>query len=334
MSFQTILKVDLMRALRFSSLGDLGSLKLMDLPEPEAAAGEALIQVHAAGLNPSDVKNVLGRFPYTTLPRTPGRDFAGTVVAGPSEWVGRDVWGTAPDVGFTRDGSHADFMTLPTAALVEKPKGLSFAQAASCGVPYITAWDALERSGVAAGTRVVVIGAGGSVGGAALAMAKARGADAIAAVRKPQQADLLAREGFRTMLLESEVAFEQAMREAFPGGAEAVFDTTGFWLPAAIKVLAPFGRIAVIAAPVDGHVRVPVLDLYRKGGSIAGVNSLLHNVAATSRIIARITTEFESGRLAPPKQPAENAFDAAIASYEAVNAGATDKIVFKMTGNS
>ena len=322
-----------MRALRFDRVGDLASLELVDVPEPAPAAGEALVKVHAAGLNPSDVKNVLGRFPYTTLPRTPGRDFAGTVIAGPSDWVGKEVWGTARDLGFTRDGSHADYMTLPASALVAKPKGLSFAQAASCGVPYITAWDALDRSGVGAGTRIVVIGAGGSVGGAAIAMAKARGADVIAAVRKPQQADLLAREGFRTLLLDSEAAFEQAVREPFASGAEVVFDTTGFWLPAAIKALAPLGRIAVIAAPVDGHVRVPVLDLYRRGGSIVGVNSLLHDAATASRMIAQISAEFESGRLAPPNQPVETEFDAAIASYVAVDRGATDKIVFKMTGD-
>ena len=68
-----------MNALQFSATGDLAALRLVDIPTPVPAAGDVLVQIKAAGLNPSDVKNVLGRFPYTTLPRIPGRDFAGVI---------------------------------------------------------------------------------------------------------------------------------------------------------------------------------------------------------------------------------------------------------------
>jgi len=119
-----------------------------------------LVQIKAAGLNPSDVKNVLGRFPYTTLPRIPGRDFAGIVVEGPQALIGQEVWGTGRELGFFADGSHAQFVKLPANGVAKKPTHLSFAQAASLGVPYTTAWDALERSGVTAETRLLVIGAG------------------------------------------------------------------------------------------------------------------------------------------------------------------------------
>lgn len=319
-----------MRALRFASTGNLASLKLLDLPEPVAAAGESLVKVHAAGLNPSDVKNVLGRFPYTTVPRTPGRDFAGTVVAGPGEWVGRHVWGTGREFGFTHDGTHADYIAVPTSALVEKPGCLSFAEAAACGVPYVTAWDALQRSGVGKGTRVVVIGAGGAVGSAAIGLAQALGADVAAAVRRAQQADELGRQGFRTIVMDREAAFEHAVREMFAGGADVVFDTTGFWLSGAIKVLAPYGRVAIIAAPADGHDRVPVLELYRKAGAIIGVNSLLHDAIDASRMIAEIGDAFQSGRIPPPVSPTATPFVKAIASYDAVNEGFAGKIVFMM----
>lgn len=319
-----------MRTLQFDRTGTLASLKLLDLPEPVPAAGESLVRVHAAGLNPSDVKNVLGRFPYTTLPRTPGRDFAGTVAAGPDDWIGRAVWGTGREFGFTRDGSHADYIAVPTSALVEKPECLSFAEAAACGVPYVTAWDALQRSGVGQDTRIVVIGAGGAVGAAAIALAKALGAKVVAAVRRSQQADQLARAGYRTVLMESEDTFERSVRELFPDGADVIFDTTGFWLPGAIKALASCGRVAIIAAPADGHDRVPVLDLYRKAGMIIGVNSLLHDATAASRMIAQIGDAFQSGRIAPPPPPMATPFDEAIASYEAVNEGFAGKIVFTM----
>lgn len=141
-----------MKALQFDRTGDLAALELVDMPDPLPAADEVRVEIRAAGLNPSDVKNVLGRFPYTTLPRVPGRDFAGVVVEGPKALLGQAVWGTGREPGFFRDGSHAQFLTLPAAGVALKPESLSFAQAASCGVPYSTAWDALQRSQVKAGT--------------------------------------------------------------------------------------------------------------------------------------------------------------------------------------
>src|SRR6201985_3471044 len=66
--------------------------------------GEVLVEVRAAAVNPSDVKAALGLMPYAVFPRTPGRDFAGIVLDGPSEWIGRDVVGASGDLGSRRDG--------------------------------------------------------------------------------------------------------------------------------------------------------------------------------------------------------------------------------------
>lgn len=90
-----------MNALQFTDTGDLAHLRLVEVPMPVPSAGEVLVKVNAAGLNPSDVKNVLGRFPYTTMPRIPGRDFAGVVVEGPQALLGQEVWGTGRDLGFS-----------------------------------------------------------------------------------------------------------------------------------------------------------------------------------------------------------------------------------------
>ena len=241
-----------MNALQFSATGDLAALSFVEVTKPLPAAGEVLVQVKAAGLNPSDVKNVLGRFPYTTLPRIPGRDFAGVVVEGPQELVGQEVWGTGRDLGFFADGSHAQYLTVSAKGVAHKPTHLSFAQAASLGVPYTTAWDALERSGVGKGTRLLVIGANGAVGSAALALAKIRGAQVLAAVRKADQVDALQAQGFDAIALGQPDALGSQVNAVFKGGADVIFDTTGFWLPAAVAGLAPFGRIAIIAAPIDG----------------------------------------------------------------------------------
>ena len=87
----------------------------------------------------------------TTMPRTPGRDFAGVVEAGPAEWIGAPVWGTCGDTGFTRDGSHAEMIAVPVASLRRKPDTLSFYQAASVGVNYMATWRGLEVAGLRAG---------------------------------------------------------------------------------------------------------------------------------------------------------------------------------------
>src|SRR6218665_1225145 len=81
----------IMQALQFDKTGSLDALELRDVAMPVLGNGDVLVKVHAAGINPSDIKNVLGRFPYTTLPRIPGRDFSGIVIGGPDEWKGKNV---------------------------------------------------------------------------------------------------------------------------------------------------------------------------------------------------------------------------------------------------
>ncbi|MGY2292762.1 quinone oxidoreductase family protein [Pseudomonas sp. SDO528_S397] len=317
-----------MKALQFSATGNLAALTCVDVATPVPAAGEVLVQVKAAGLNPSDVKNVLGRFPYTTLPRIPGRDFAGVVIEGPQEWLGQEVWGTGRDLGFFADGSHAQYLTVSAKGVAHKPSHLSFAQAASLGVPYTTAWDALERSGVREGTRLLVIGANGAVGSATLALAKILGAKVLAAVRRPEQADVLRAAGFETIVLGTPEDLGAQVNAVFKGGADVIFDTTGFWLPASVAALAAFGRIAIIAAPVDGLVQLPALALYRKGGSVVGINSLLYNCEQCAVMLEQFGRFFDNGLLPLPTGLREVALVDGVSCFEEVNAGSADKIIF------
>src|SRR5689334_7113991 len=120
-----------MRAVVIREFGDPSHLRVEDVPTPEPRVGEALVRVDAASINPSDVKNVAGAMHGTTLPRIPGRDFAGVVVVSPQDLVGREVFGTGGDIGFVRDGSHAQFILLPIAALTARPLRLSINQAGS-----------------------------------------------------------------------------------------------------------------------------------------------------------------------------------------------------------
>ena len=80
-----------MKAIQFKTFGNPEVLEYVDLPTPQADADSAVVQIKAASVNPSDVKNVSGHFEHTVLPRTPGRDFSGVVVDGPQEWLGAEV---------------------------------------------------------------------------------------------------------------------------------------------------------------------------------------------------------------------------------------------------
>ena len=310
-----------MKAAQFSRTGDLAALQLVDLPNPSPQPGEVVVEVHAAGVHPSDVKNVLGAFGQTTVPRVPGRDFAGVVIDGPDSCRGRAVWGSGGELGYTRDGSHAERIRVPLDGVALLPARLSFDRAASCGVSLVTAWLALERARLGAGDRLLVIGAAGAVGSAAVRLGRWRGAQVLAAVRRSAQARELAHQGQQALLLEAGGSLKNALREQWPYAADVVVDTTGQWLPEAVPALARGGRIAMVAAPEDGCALLPLRDMYRRDASVLGINSLLCDSRTCARILARIGIAIDAGLLQPPPSarvwPLERAADA----YAAVRDG-------------
>jgi NADPH2:quinone reductase len=317
------------KALRFDRFGSLDALRVAEVPPPMPCENEVLVRVRAAGVNPSDVKNVLGRFHETTLPRTPGRDFAGVVVSGPEEWISREVWGTGAELGFTHEGTHAEYIALPMGGLSLKPASLSFALAASCGVPYTTAWNALRRGGLVVADRKLVVVGVGSVGSAAIALGRVLGTTRIvAAVREADVTESLRASGVPIILLTDATAFASEVKAHFPGGADLVLDTTGYWVDAAVGAIAEFGRIATIAAPQDGHVNFPLLDLYRTGGVLVGINSLLYDVEACAEMLQPIMDAFDNDQIPPPNPVREASLDEGPEVYRAIDAGSSEKFVF------
>jgi NADPH:quinone reductase len=319
------------KALQFDRFGSLDALQLVNIPVPSPLDEEVLVRVHAAGLNPSDVKNVLGRFPQTALPRIPGRDFAGVVEHGPVEWAGVEVWGTGAELGFSHDGTHAEYLRIPVTGIARKPASLTFALAASCGVPYTTAWNALRRGGlVVADRRLVVVGVG-AVGSAAIALAKVLGTTrVVAAAREADISEPLRASGIPIIVLTDANGFAADVKKHFEGGADLIFDTTGHWVEAAVGAIARFGRIATIAAPKDGRISLSLLNLYRVGGVLVGVNSLLYDVEACAEMLEPIATAFDSGEIPPPKEVTEVPLDRGPDVYRANDAGSTEKFVFVM----
>src|SRR4051812_4594362 len=151
------------------------------------APDDVLVEIKAAAVNPSDVKAATGLMPYAVFPRTPGRDFAGVVIEGPPDSIGREVFGSSGDLGIRRDGTHATHLVVEAAALVEKPTSISMEEAAGIGVPFVTAIEGFRRAGAPEPQdTVLIMGLNGKVGQAAAQLATWRGAKVIGVVRKDE----------------------------------------------------------------------------------------------------------------------------------------------------
>ncbi|HUB08197.1 MAG TPA: zinc-binding alcohol dehydrogenase family protein [Myxococcales bacterium] len=306
-----------MRALRFDRFGPPASaLRLANLPEPDPAPGEALVEIRAAAVNPSDVKNVEGKMAGTVLPRTPGRDFAGVVKAGPPAWRGASVWGTGGDLGFTRDGTHAERLRLPVAALRRKPEKLTFAEAAAVGTPFAAALLGLTRASPAGGEVVLVVGAAGSVGSAAVQIAAWRGARTAGLVLDEAQAEVARAVGAQRVVVNGEGDPTAALEAALGAGSvDVAFDTTGRALDACVKLLRPGGRVVAITAPPDGRVTFNLRELYRREGELFGVDTRRLGAVEAATLLDVLAPGFESGALRPPRF-VERPLADAVAAYQ------------------
>jgi NADPH:quinone reductase-like Zn-dependent oxidoreductase len=293
---------------------------------------DVVVEVKAAGVNPSDVKASTGLMPYAVFPRTPGRDYAGVVVDGPSEWLGREVLGSSGDLGIRRDGTHATHLVVESAALVEKPANMSMEEAAGIGVPFVTAIEGFRRSGMPQSHEtVLVMGVNGKVGQAAVQLATWRGAKVIGVVRKSE-----AYEGHSNGPVEiidsgtTDVA--AGVRELTGGkGADIVFNTVGDpYFQAAHKALALAGRQILIAA-VDKIVQFNILEFYRGRHTYVGIDTLAFSSIASGDVLRDALPGFASGHLKPyPIAPdAIYKLADAKAAYLAVIGASRNRVILK-----
>jgi len=293
---------------------------------------DVIVEIKAAGVNPSDVKAATGLMPYAVFPRTPGRDFAGVVVDGPSEWLGREVFGSSGDLGIRRDGTHATHLVVEAAALVEKPGHISMDEAAGIGVPFVTAIEGFRRAGMP-GTQdtVLVMGLNGKVGQAATQLASWCGAKVIGVVRKDE-----AYEGHASGPVEvinaSTTDIAARVRDLTGGkGADIVFNTVGDpYFEAANKSLALAGRQILIAA-VGKTVPFNILEFYRGRHTYVGIDTLAFSSVASADILREALPGLVSGHL-KPYPIADNAIYSltdAKAAYLAVIGSSRDRIILK-----
>lgn len=319
-----------MRAVRFKAFGDPSVLEVAEIAAPAIGETTALVRTMAASINPSDVKNVGGAMKQTTLPRTPGRDFAGVVEAGPAEWIGTAVWGTGGDTGFTRDGTHAEMIAVPVASLRRKPDTLSFDQAASVGVNYMAAWRGLEAAGLGAGETVLLIGAGGGVGGAAAQIARRIGARVIGADRHAPHPDAPILGSADKLIIGAEDLPADVRATTDGKGADVVFDLVGgIMFRNAVDSLALRGRLIEIAATGRREVSFDLADFYHNESCLYGIDTLKYDLTASAAVLEALTPGFVAGdyRAAPITETC--GLGDAQQAYRKVAAGSAGRIVLR-----
>jgi NADPH:quinone reductase len=295
-----------MQALRFHEFGSFEKLQVESIPDPQPKPGEVVVRVRAASLSPSDAKNVLGRMEGTTLPRTPGRDFAGVVANGPAQMIGTEVWGTGGDIGFTRDGAHAELLVVPVGGVRPKPKNLTFEEAAVVGVNFVTAWIGLvEVARFHSGEIVLATGAAGGVGSAVTQIAKWKGGRTIGVDRMPMSQEAQKEYGIDLALVADanesyKIMIDGALRFSEGKGVNVVFDCVGGPLfEPCLKTLGQLGRQINITSIGDRRVCFDLLDFYHRRLSLFGVDSRAYDTEASAAILERLTPGFESSALKP-----------------------------------
>ncbi|BCL83735.1 oxidoreductase [Ktedonobacteria bacterium brp13] len=324
-----------MRALRFHQFGEPASvLHTETVPDPIARSKGVVVKILAASVNASDVRNIQGTLPWTTtLPRTPGRDFAGIVVQGPTEYLSKEVWGTG-DLGLIQDGSHTDYLVIPEAAVAEKPNTLSFEDAATVGVAYITAWLSLLDAGhLVSGDVLAVTGANGAVGTAAIQLAKWRGATVIGIIRRESTRQAVLRAGADYVLNMSQQDMHDAILAITGGkGSTMAFDTVGGELfEPCLNLLSRKGRLIAITMSGPRRVCFNMVNFFRRELHLIGVDSFYLNTTACSAILSQLQPCFEAGILRPLSIARCYPIEQALEAYHEVQQGGLDgKVVLTM----
>ena len=312
-------------AVRLGDVRTLDALGAHDTIVEAPAVGEVVVQVGAAAVNRSDVLNALGLFPHVPSGRVPGRDFAGTVVAGPSELVGTEVWGTGGgDLGLTRDGSHARYLKLPAEAVVERPSQLAVVEAGAAGLAFFVAASALKSAEpLMPGMNVLVTGAGGGVGGAVIGLAKASGARTIGVVRGADNASAAIAQGADVVIDIAAEDLEEGIRSAtVDRGLSLIVDSVG---PPLVNQTLPMletgGQLRLLTAPQGGTLEIDVLDFYRRALTFAGINTLRSEVVAIAGILRGVVPAIRDGYLKAPRVSKTIPISQAGEAYATVHAG-------------
>jgi NADPH:quinone reductase-like Zn-dependent oxidoreductase len=252
------------------------------------------------------------------------------VVDGAADWIGREVFGSSGDLGIRRDGSHASHLAVEAEAVVEKPKNMSWDEAAGIGVPFVTAMEGFRRAGKPTrGETVLVMGVNGKVGQAAVQIASWNGARVIGVTRKAEPYAGHASSGVE-MIDASAGDVADRVRGLTDGkGADIVFNTVGDpYFQAAHKSLALRGR-QILIATIERVVPFNILEFYRGQHTYVGIDTLGLSSVATGAVLRELGPGFAGGHLKPfpIRSGAIYALQDAKAAFVAVAGSSRDRVI-------
>lgn len=317
-----------MKAIRVHQFGGPEVLKLEETPTPKPEGGQVLVHIRAAGVNPYDTYMRNGTYAIKPpLPYTPGSDAAGTVEA-----VGSGLKKVKPGdrvyTAQTLTGAYAEYALALEDQVHPLPQNISFEQGAGIWVPYGTAYHALHHFAKARASETVLVhGASGGVGTAALQIARAMGLTVFGTAGSDKGLKLVKREGAQQTFNHSKAGYHEEIMKASGGrGVDIILEMlANVNLGGDIKLLATEGRVVVIGS--RGDVTITPRDLMSRRASVRAFTLWAAQSAEVAEIHAGLFAGFENGTLKPVVGKQIPLAEAARAHKEVMEPGAVGKIV-------
>jgi NADPH2:quinone reductase len=291
-----------MHVVEATQLGSFEHYEVVERPQPKPGAGELLIEVRACGIGYGDALMALGRYQVKPkTPHTPGGEVAGVVVA-----LGSDVTGFAPGdrVMAHVSGGMAEYVVAAADRAWPVPPGVRLEQAAALRINYLTALHGLRsRAQIRPGERLLVTGAAGGVGAAAVQIGRLLNAEVIATGSTEAKRDAARSSGAAIVLDTSPDGWRERLAAAAPGGVDVVFDTVcGPLFEPAFRSLRWGGRHLVVGFV---HGEIPALPAnlpLLKGAALVGVDVtqyLTREPDAAAKSLAQVLSWTAAGDIAP-----------------------------------
>jgi NADPH2:quinone reductase len=317
-----------MKAILVREFGGPEVLHLEEVPTPRPAAGQVLVRIHGAGVNPYDTYMRAGTYAVKPpLPYTPGSDAAGVIEAA-GDGVKKVKKGDRVYTAKTLTGAYAEYALALEEQVHALPDKISYGQGAGVWVPYGTAYHALHHSARAkASESVLVHGASGGVGSAAVQMARAMGLTVFGTAGTQKGVELVKREGAHQVFDHGKAGYQEEILKMTGGrGVDVILDMlANVNLSADLKLLATNGRVIVIGN--RGEITINPRDLMLRRASARGFTLWAITPEEETEIHAGLIAGLENGTLRPVVGKELPLAEAKRAHKEILEPGAAGKIV-------
>ena len=316
-----------MKAIQVHAFGGPEQLKLEEILTPKPAAGQILVRVHAAGVNPYDTYMRAGTYAVKPqLPYTPGSD-AGGIVEAVGEGVKKVKRGDRVFTANTLTGAYAEYTLALENQVNVLPEKVSFAQGAGVYVPYGTAYHAIHHEAhTRASETLLMHGASGGVGIAAVQIARAMGLTVLGTAGTAKGRDLVLREGAKQVFDHAKPGYTDEIMAATGGrGVDVILEVlANVNLAADLKLLAIHGRVIIIGNRAE--ITINPRDLMARRSSARGFTLWALTETERNTVLAGISAGLENGSLRPIVAKELSLKDAPQAHLDILAPGASGKI--------